>query len=316
MPPRSTNAPKLTTDDTVPSRISPGLRLVRKLSRDSFCVSSRYARRLSTTLLRFLSSSMILACTRLPTYGCRSRTRRSSTSDAGRKPRRPMSTMRPPLTTSITGPSTMPSSSLIFSIVPHARSYCARFLDSSRRPSLSSFWRTSASTFSPSDDDLVRVDVVADAQLARRDDALALVADVEQHLVLVDLDDRAVDELAVLDVDHRAVDGIGEGHAEIVDGDLARGVVALLVEGAHGVAAADEEGSGCRTRDRLLSKVDRGIDGPGNGRVGPRPRNRDTESTGRSPAALASSRRRLRARDRGGRSPGTPVTRWSAASSP
>ena len=62
----------------------------------------------------------------------------------------------------------------------------------------------------------------------------ALVADVEQHLVLVDLDDRAVDELAVLDFDHRAVDGIGEGHAEIVDGDLAGGVVAFLVEGAHG----------------------------------------------------------------------------------
>ena len=82
-------------------------------------------------------------------------------------------------------------------------------------------------------DDLVRVDVVADAQLTRRDDALALVADVEQHLVLVDLDDRAVDELAVLDLDHRAVDGVGEGHAEVVDDDLARCVVALLVEGAE-----------------------------------------------------------------------------------
>src|SRR5690606_36510126 len=34
-------------------------------------------------------------------------------------------------------------------------------------------------------DDLVRVDVVADAQLARGDDALGLEADVEQDLVLV-----------------------------------------------------------------------------------------------------------------------------------
>ena len=41
--------------------------------------------------------------------GCRSRTRRSSTSEAGRKPRRPMSRMRPPLTTSMTGPLTTPS---------------------------------------------------------------------------------------------------------------------------------------------------------------------------------------------------------------
>ena len=55
-------------------------------------------------------------------------------------------------------------------------------------------------------DDLVRVDVVADRQLAGGDDAFGLVADVEQDLVLVDLDDRAVDDLAVLDLDHRAGD--------------------------------------------------------------------------------------------------------------
>ncbi|MDT4867018.1 hypothetical protein FQZ97_1019080 [compost metagenome] len=57
--------------------------------------------------------------------------------------------MRPPLTTSMTVPSTTPSASLISSIVPQARSYCARFLDRIRRPSLSSFWRTRASTLSP-----------------------------------------------------------------------------------------------------------------------------------------------------------------------
>ena len=82
-------------------------------------------------------------------------------------------------------------------------------------------------------DDLVGVDVVADAQLTGRDDAFGLVADVEEDFVLVDLDDRAGDDLAVIDFDHRAVDGIGEGHSEIVDGDLAGGVVALLVEGSH-----------------------------------------------------------------------------------
>ncbi len=57
--------------------------------------------------------------------------------------------MRPPLTTSMTGPSTTPSDSLIFSIVPQARSYCARFLESSSRPSLSSLVRTRASSSSP-----------------------------------------------------------------------------------------------------------------------------------------------------------------------
>jgi hypothetical protein len=125
------------------------VQLVEELVRTSDWVCSSQARRDSTTLLRFLSSSMILASISLPTYGCRSRTRRISTSEAGRKPRRPMSRMRPPLTTSMTVPVTTPSFSLIFSIVPQARSYCARFLDRIRRPSLSSFWRTRASTSSP-----------------------------------------------------------------------------------------------------------------------------------------------------------------------
>ena len=96
--------------------------------------------------------------------------------------------------------STTPSSSLIFSIVPQARSYWARFLDRIRRPSLSSFWRTRASISSPTLDDLVGVDVVLDGQLARGDDALGLVADVEEDLVAVDLDDGAFDDVAVVEV--------------------------------------------------------------------------------------------------------------------
>ena len=82
-------------------------------------------------------------------------------------------------------------------------------------------------------DDLGRIDVVADAQLARRDDTFALVPDVEQHFVTVDLDDGAVDHLTVLDFDDGAVDGVGERHAEIVGDDLSGGVVALLVERPH-----------------------------------------------------------------------------------
>ena len=67
MPPRSTKAPKFTTLDTTPLRISPGLRLSRNSSRCSFWVSSSQARRERTTLFRFLSSSMILAVSSLPT---------------------------------------------------------------------------------------------------------------------------------------------------------------------------------------------------------------------------------------------------------
>ena len=187
-PPRSTNAPKLTIDETTPLRTWPLCEVLEERRADSDCVCSSSARRDRTTLLRFLSSSRIFASISWPRYGVRSRTRRSSMSDAGRKPRRPMSTMRPPLTTSMTEPVTTPSASLIFSTSPQARSYCARFLDRMRRPSLSSFWRTRASTSSPTDD-LVGVDVVLDGELARGDDTLGLVADVEQDLVAVDLDD-------------------------------------------------------------------------------------------------------------------------------
>ena len=69
--------------------------------------------------------------------------------------------------------------------------------------------------------DLVRVDVVADRELLARDDALGLVSDVEQHLVGVDLDDFAVDEITIIEGDDRGVDGVFEGHAvEVVDDDV------------------------------------------------------------------------------------------------
>ena len=92
--------------------------------------------------------------------------------------------------------------------------------------------------------DLVGVDVVADRQLAAGDHALGLVADVEQDLVPVDLDDRALDELAVLDRHHGAVDGVVEAAAEVVVGDLAGGVGAVLGEGAEVGSCAGVGGFG------------------------------------------------------------------------
>ena len=155
-----------------------------------------------------------------------------------------MSRIRPPLTTSMTGPVTTPSSSLICSMSPQARSYWARFLDRTSRPSLSSLVRTRASILSPRRHDLVRVDVVADRQLAAGDHALGLVADVEQDLVPVDLDDGALDELAVLDRHHGAVDGVLEAAAEVVLGDLARRVGAVVGERAHRGGRAGVDGFG------------------------------------------------------------------------
>ena len=72
---------------------------------------------------------------------------------------------------------------------------------------MSSFWRTRASISSPTLDDLVGVDVVLDGEFTRGDDALGLVADVQQNLVTVDLDDGAFDDVAIVEVLDRLVDG-------------------------------------------------------------------------------------------------------------
>ena len=136
-----------------------------------------------------------------------------------------MSRMRPPLTTSMTGPSTTPSCSLMFSMSPHARSYWARFLERTRRPFLVLLLEHERLDLVAERDDLVRVDVVADRQLAGRDHALGLEADVEEDLVLVDLDDRALDDVAVFELDDGAGDGVLEGHAaEVVDRRSGAGV--------------------------------------------------------------------------------------------
>ncbi len=52
---------------------------------------------------------------------------------------------------------------------------------------------------------LARIDRLADRQLVGGDHALALVADVDQHLVVVDPDDVPADDLALLDAAHRRV---------------------------------------------------------------------------------------------------------------
>ena len=70
--------------------------------------------------------------------------------------------------------------------------------------------------------DLGGVDVMLDRQLARGDDALGLVADVEQDLVAVHLDDRALDDVAIVEVLDRLIDGGEEVllRPDVVDGDL------------------------------------------------------------------------------------------------
>ncbi len=101
---------------------------------DSDWVCSSHARRDRTTLLRFLSSSMIFASIRDRCRG-RGRGRRDLDEGGGQEATQTDAEDGPPLTTSMTVPVTTPSSSLTFSIWPHARSYCAHFFDRRRRPS-------------------------------------------------------------------------------------------------------------------------------------------------------------------------------------
>ncbi len=135
--------------EIVPSTTMPGCKRSRIRSRSSLRCSSSTARRESTTLLRERLSSITLHSIVWPRYSSRFGTRRMSTSEAGRKPRTPRSMIRPPLTTSMTVPSTGSPDSAAASMRRHAFSKRARFFDRIRRPSWSSFVRTRASTSSP-----------------------------------------------------------------------------------------------------------------------------------------------------------------------
>ena len=80
------------------------------------------------------------------------------------------------------------------------------------------------------------MDVVSDGELAGRDHALGLEADVEQHLVAVDLDHGALDQVTVIELDDRPGHGLLQGGTtHVVLSDLAGEVVAFGIEGPHGL---------------------------------------------------------------------------------
>jgi len=122
---------------------------------------------------------------------------------------------------------------LTLSIVPQARSYWARFFRKDQATFLVLLLEHERLDLVPNRDDLVRIEVVADGQLTRRNHALGLEADVEEHLVLVDLHHLAGDNVSVLEGDDGPVDRVLEGHvAEVVLDDLAGNVDPVGVEGA------------------------------------------------------------------------------------
>ena len=205
IPSRSTNAPKSTMLEIAPSTTWPGCSRSRICWRSSLRSSSSTARRESTTLLRERLSSMTLHSIFWPRNSSRFCTRRMSTSDAGRKPRTPRSMIRPPLTTSITraldrlaglggGLDAAPRLLEAGALLGQDQPAVLVLLGEDERVDLLAEL-----------DLVVRVDRLADRQLVRRDDALGLVADVDQDLVLVDADDLARDDVALLEGDERGV---------------------------------------------------------------------------------------------------------------
>ena len=87
---------------------------------------------------------------------------------------------------------------------------------------------------------------MADGQLTCRDHALGLEADVQQHLVLVDLHDLAGDDVSVLEGHDGLVDRVLEGQiAEVILDDLSGHVDPVGVEGAMTLLVCGEIGC-CR----------------------------------------------------------------------
>ena len=200
MPPRSTKAPKFTTDETMPLRISPGFRFSRNSLRCSFWVSSSQARRESTTLLRFLSSSMIFASMTLAEI--RLKIAHSAQLDERRRQEAAQTDVE--------------DQSTLHDFDHRAVDDSARLLDLLDRPPGPLVLGTLLGEDEPAlfvllleDErldlfadlgDLVRVDVVADRELPNGDDALGLVADVEEDLIVVDLDDRPLNDVTLVEV--------------------------------------------------------------------------------------------------------------------
>ena len=96
-------------------------------------------------------------------------------------------------------------------------------------------------------DDLAGVHHVADGQLPGGDDPLRLVADVQQHLVAVNLHHLAGHDLAVFHLDHGGgVCVVQELVFDVLVGDLTRDVVPLSVKSSHTVGGVDHSRGGWR----------------------------------------------------------------------
>ncbi len=111
-----------------------------------------------------------------------------------------MSTMRPPLTTSMTLPVTTPSES--FDLLDRAPGalVLGALLGQDQTTLLVLLGLHEGLDNVADGDHVERIDVVLDGEFLGGDDAFGLVADVEENLVTIDLDHGAGDDVTVIEV--------------------------------------------------------------------------------------------------------------------
>src|SRR5690606_16115034 len=97
--------------------------------------------------------------------------------------------------------------------------------------------------------DVSGVDIVLDRKLTRGDDTLGLVADIEKDLVSIDLDDGALDDVAVVEV----LDGLVDRGEE---GFLGPDVVDRYLRGARGGLSAGRHVWNCSERGQDVDVAD------------------------------------------------------------
>ena len=196
MPSRSTNAPKSTMFEIWPSTTSPGCSLSRICCRCSLRSSSSTARRESTTLLRERFSSITFAAKLLAEELVQilhaadvDERRRQEAADAQIEDQAALDDLDHAAHDGLAGLGgaldVLPGELEPRALLRQDQAPFGVLLREHQRVDL------------VAERDLVgRVDRAADRELGDRDDALRLVADVDEHLVLVDADDGAVDNLA------------------------------------------------------------------------------------------------------------------------
>ena len=221
-PPRSTKAPKLTIEETTPLRIWPFCSWVRKFCRTSDWVCSSHARRDSTTLLRFLSSSMILASSSMPDVRLQVADPAHLDQRGGQEAAQADVDDQAALDDldHLTGDDAV----LFLDLLDRAPGalVLSPLLGQDQATLLVLFLLDEGLDLVADADHIEGVDVVLDGEFFGGDDPFGLVTDVEEDLVPVDLDDGAGDDVTVVEVLDGCVDGRekGFGRTEVVDRDL------------------------------------------------------------------------------------------------